>query len=103
MSEHTEHTAEVMLKRLEALETLGLPVAVRSDLLRRLATIPHKGPFILAKCLKVLEQKIEKKRYWPLLELSMVDRAVAEQCFPDAPSTIPPQYRVDPPTPQLKR
>lgn len=79
---------DALVRRLDAIVTLGVPVRVRIEGLKRLASIPPIGPAILAKCIEVLECRAEKKRYWPLLDLLLVERGIAEQCFPDAPVTV---------------
>ncbi len=77
-----------LVRRLDAIVTLGVPVRVRVLGLKALAAIPPIGPAILSKCLEVLECRDEKKRYWPLMDLLMIERGIAEQCFPDAPVTV---------------
>ena len=80
--------SNAFVRRLDAIVTLGVPVRVRVEGLKALAVIPPIGTRILTKCLEVLEGRSEKKRYWPLLDLLMIERGIAEQCFPDAPITV---------------
>jgi len=82
-----------LLARLEAVLTIGVPVRVKADGLRHLARMEPLGVRILDRCVAVLTGINERKRYWPLLDLPMVERAIAEQCFPDAPCTVPDHMR----------
>lgn len=77
--------AQLLIERIDALVTLGVPVRVRVEALKRLAELTGPAGKILNKCLAVLEGRSDKKRYWPLMDLTMCDRGIAEQCFPDAP------------------
>lgn len=85
-----------LLTKLEALVVLGLPVRTRVDGLRRLATQPPIGTRILEKAIAVLQEPNPKRRYWPLMDLLMHERAIAEQCFPDAEPTVPEHMREAP-------
>ncbi len=83
---------DALLKQLDARVTLGVPVRVRVEGLRALAAISSYGDRILERSIAVLEER-PPQRYWPLHDLLMTDRALAEQCFPDAPSTVPEHMR----------
>jgi len=77
-----------LIKKLDAIIASGVPVRIRADGLKKLARIPPIGTEILEACIKVLEETNEGKRYSHLLSLLSIQRGIAEQCFPDAPSTV---------------
>jgi hypothetical protein len=82
-----------LVQRLDALVTLGVPVPVRIAGLKKLATMGEIGERIFRKCVEVIEVTNKKRQYWPLMDLLMVERAIAEQCFPAAESTVPEHMR----------
>lgn len=84
------------VNRLEALVALGVRVPVKLAGLRKLATMGSVGERILLKCIEVLEVTDKRRQYWPLLDLVMTERSIAEQCFPEAPSTTPEHMREAP-------
>ena len=61
--------------------------------LKQLATMGEIGERIFGKCIDVLEISDKKRQYWPLMDLLMRERAIAEQCFPAAESTVPEHMR----------
>lgn len=93
---HTVATAAPLVEKLDALVVLGLPVRTRVEGLRKLAAMPPIGTNILLKAIEVLEERNPKKRYWPLMDLLMHERAIAEQCFPDVESTVPEHMQAPP-------
>lgn len=82
-----------LVQRLEAMVTLGVRVPVKIAGLKRLATMGEVGERIFRKSVEVLEVTNKKRQYWPLMDLLMVERAIAEQCFPAAESTVPEHMR----------
>ncbi len=89
--------ATLLLAKLNAIETLGVPVRVRMHGLRALAVLPPIGPRILARCIEVLLAiGDERRRYWALAGLPAEERGIAEQCFPDAPKTVAEHLRAAP-------
>jgi hypothetical protein len=89
-------TPNPILEKLDALVTLGLPVRTRVEGLKKLAENSPIGTRILEKAMEVLQETNPKRQYWPLLDLLMHERAIAEQCFPDAESTVPEHMRSAP-------
>lgn len=85
-----------LVRRLDALVTLGVRVPVKIAGLKRLATMGEIGERIFRKCVEVLEVTNKKRQYWPLMDLLMEERAIAEQCFPSAESTVPEHMRAAP-------
>ena len=84
------------LQKLDALVTLGVRVPVKIEGLKKLATMGIMGERILRKAIEVLETTNKKRQYWPLADLLMIDRSIAEQCFPAAESTVPEHMRYSP-------
>ncbi len=85
------HPEEIVrtLQTLAAVCVLGVRCRVRLAGLEKLARTPPIGHRILEKCLRVINGIDEERRYWPLLDLVKVERAVAIQCFPDHPEHDP--------------
>ncbi len=80
-------STDKLIRRIDEIAELGVPVRVRLDGLKKLR------PTVLQKCIRVLEEKNPNRRYWPIAELVMIDRSLAEQCFPDAPPSVPEHMR----------
>lgn len=93
----TQETAEAtagLLKKLEALRTLGFVVPVRYEGLRSLAVVPPIGHKLLRTALEVLDPKRKKKeRYYPIMDHLMIERSILEPCFPDVESSVPEHMR----------
>ena len=88
--------AQDLLARLDAHITLGLRIPVKVQGLKKLATMGKIGERILQKAIETIEVTKPKDEYKPLLDLVITERAIAEQCFPNAPRTVP-EYMQEPP------
>lgn len=88
---------ERLRRTLRALIDLGVPVRVRAWGLDLMLDTPTPATArIVCRCLQVLGERKPERRWWPLLDLVKTERGLAEQCFPDAPSTVEEHLRTAP-------
>jgi hypothetical protein len=97
MKETTPENPQDIRRRIQAIQTLGLPCKVRIQGLLRLPDLGPIGIKLAQKGLEVIDPtRKEKERYHPLMTLLQHERGILEQVFPDAPKTTPKHMHTPP-------